>query len=76
MALEMKVYKNVDHFEPKIFFGMTWRQLLLTIPFGIVVVAWSVVGAATDPENIDWVAGWAPGIRKIPPSLAQFPLSE
>ncbi|MEA5655091.1 PrgI family protein [Cutibacterium granulosum] len=76
MALEVKVYKNIDEFKPKLFFGLTWRQLLLVVPLGIVAVVWSTLGAATMGGTIDFIAGWCPAIRSVPTSVAQFPISD
>lgn len=71
-----KVYKNIGDFRPKLFFGMTGRQLALVIPLALVTILWSLLGVAVDPGYIDWVARWWPGIRAIPVGLAAFPVSE
>ncbi|MDN6481247.1 MAG: PrgI family protein [Acidipropionibacterium jensenii] len=71
-----KVYKNIGDFRPKLFFGMTGRQLALVIPLGLVTIIWSLLGVAVDPGYIGWVARWWPGVRAIPVGLAGFPVSE
>lgn len=71
-----KVYKNIGDFRPKLFFGMTGRQLLLVLPLALVAIIWSLLGVATDPGYIDWVAGWWPGVRAIPAGLASLPVSD
>lgn len=76
MALEVKVYKNVDDFKPKLFFGMTWRQLIIMVPLCVVAVVWSTLGAATLPDNIDFVARWWPPIKSVPKGLAQAPITD
>ncbi len=71
-----KVYKNIGDFRPKLFFGMTGRQLGLVLPLAVVAICWSLLGVATDAAYIGWVARWWPGIRSIPPGLAGFPVSD
>ncbi|MFY9263330.1 MAG: PrgI family protein [Arcanobacterium sp.] len=49
MALEVKVYREVTRFQPKVMFGMSWRQLAVTgVALPILVGVYAVC----------YMAGW------------------